>query len=77
MTVITARYDGKVLVPDQPINLPVGSQVEVHLREPHAPAPAALGKLAQIAGQFPENPALPSDGAAQHDHYLHGSPKQP
>lgn len=77
MTVITARYDGKVLVPDQPLNLPVGAQVEVHVREPQAAAPAALSKLAQIAAQFPDNPALPRDGAAQHDHYLHGSPKQP
>jgi hypothetical protein len=36
-----------------------------------------MSKMAELASQFPENPALSSDGAAQHDHYLYGTPKQP
>jgi hypothetical protein len=40
----TAHFDGKVIVPDEPVQLPVGQPL--------------------------------SDLAAQHDHYLYGSPKQ-
>jgi hypothetical protein len=32
--------------------------------------------LAALAGAHPENPALPADLAAQHDHYLNETPKR-
>ena len=44
------------------------------------PAPAdekPLLKLLQALEALPENPDWPTDGAAQHDHYLYGLPKRP
>jgi len=35
-----------------------------------------LQRLAQLALSFPVNPALPRDGAANHDHYLYGAAKR-
>jgi hypothetical protein len=35
-----------------------------------------LAALAALAGQFPANPNSPGDAAAQHDHYLYGTPKK-
>ena len=37
---------------------------------------APLAKLAAIASAHPENPDQPTDLAAQHDHYLYGTPKR-
>ncbi|HJT77949.1 MAG TPA: hypothetical protein VJ739_12170 [Gemmataceae bacterium] len=79
MRTVKARFDGRVFVPEQPVNLPVGYVLEV----PIADVPAADGHqsaLAELAGQLgklPENPDWPADGAAQHDHYLYGTPKEP
>ncbi len=79
MITIKAKFDGKVFVPEEPIDLPVGQELEISIISP-APNPApltTLAKLAEIAQQFPENPDWPPDGAAQHDHYLYGTPKRP
>ena len=35
-----------------------------------------LQRLAALALTLPVNPALPRDGAANHDHYLYGAAKQ-
>jgi hypothetical protein len=40
------------------------------------PRRTPLRRLAQLALSFPVNPALPRDGAANHDHYLYGTAKQ-
>ena len=32
--VIKAHYDGKVIVPDEPVDLPVGEPIEAELRVP-------------------------------------------
>jgi hypothetical protein len=77
MSTIEARFDGRVLVPEGPVDLPVGCELEIPL--PAAPAPEQpkpLAELAQILDQLPMNPNWPVDGAAQHDHYLYGTPKK-
>ena len=43
---------------------------------PTADRPPLLALLEELR-QLPENPDWPADGAAQHDHYLYGTPKQP
>jgi hypothetical protein len=79
MITLKARYDGRVLIPEGPVDLPVGVPLEIAVN----PAPAegsgqsTLARLAAIAREFPENPDLPEDLAAQHDHYLYGTPKRP
>jgi len=79
VSTVKARFDGRVFVPDGPVDLPVGCELEIIVP---APAPAEpvnrpLVGLADLLGRFPENPQWPADGAAQHDHYLYGTPKKP
>jgi hypothetical protein len=87
MTVLKAHFDGKVLVPDEPVSLPVNCALEVHVRparsvqsqpqkEVDESRPFA-GIAELLSEQFPVNPDWPEDGAAQHDHYLYGTPKRP
>jgi hypothetical protein len=79
-THLRARYDGRVLVPEQPVDLPVGHPLEVQVVAVHEPdrrAKGLLESLAELAETLPPNPDAPADGAAQHDHYLYGVPKQP
>lgn len=77
MTILKAHFDGRVLVPDEPVDLPVNCALEVQVKRlGSAPAPdKPLQKLAEVARQFPVADA-PPDGAAQHDHYLYGLPKR-
>jgi len=69
---IRAHFDGKVIVPDQPVQLPVGQPLRVHLElaEPSSPR---FADLVRFAADLPD---APPDLAAQHDHYLYGSPKR-
>ena len=65
-----------VVVLDPPAQLPDGTRVEVAVKartsEATEPQPTLTGllKLAGIAKD------LPPDFAAQHDHYIHGTPKR-
>ena len=71
---VTARFDGLVFVPDGPVDLPIGGLVRVEF-EP-VPANPLIGLLADLA-KLQANPDWPADGAAQHNHYLYGTPKAP
>ncbi len=89
MTTINVHFDGKVLVPDQPVDIPPGSAFIARLepvpppvRAPECPitdeqvAENPLLRIAQLAYEFPGDPNAPTDGAAQVDHYLYGTPKR-
>ena len=75
---LRAHFDGKVLVPDEPVNLPVNCALEVQVRPVRKVVAVTkpLERLLALARQFPANGG-PRDGAAQHDHYLYGLPKRP
>jgi hypothetical protein len=73
MATVKAHFDGKVLVPEEPVNLPANGAVEVEVR-PVGEKP--LLALARQLEQLPDNADWPQDGASQHDHYLYGTPKQ-
>lgn len=78
MTTFRAHFDGQVLIPDGPIDLPMGCVLEVRAAPIETQAiDYPLRRLAEIASRFPVNPDAPVDGAAQHDHYLYGTPKRP
>jgi hypothetical protein len=74
-------YRGKmkdgVVVFDKGTGLPDGTEVRVEpfSRDENiaADGPTLAEQFADIIGTVPE---LPSDMAAQHDHYLHGAPKR-
>ncbi len=62
-----------VIVLDSPQRLPEGTRVEVILK-PAADQPKTLREiLLESAGCMTD---LPADFAAQHDHYIHGTPKR-
>ena len=70
---VSAHFDGKVIVPDEPLDLlpnqalilqiqPVGDDV----------SPAQGSALAWIAANAVDSDAMPVDLADRHDHYLYG-----
>jgi hypothetical protein len=77
MTVLKAHFDGKVLVPNEPVNLPTDCDLEVYVEPLRKPAAKgnSLRQLVEVAKRFPVTEG-PADGAAQHDHYLYGVPKR-
>jgi hypothetical protein len=72
-TIFSAHFDGKVLVPDEPVTLPVGAKLEVRV-ETAAPKRGQFADLADFAADLPDSPG---DLSVQHDHYLYGTPKKP
>jgi len=73
MTTIRAHFDGRVLIPDGPVDLPKNTPLEVDVRVPAAAG--GLLDLASIAREFPASPEAPRDRAKQHEHYLYGVTK--
>lgn len=85
MTKLKAHFDGKVLIPDEPVDLPVDRDLEIQVQvleqkaagqEGPPAAPKPLEELARALEEAGPNPEWPTDGAAQHDHYLYGLPKR-
>lgn len=70
--IINAHFDGKVFVPDEPVQLPIGQPLRLRVESDSREA-ARFAELLQFAADLPD---APPDLAAQHDHYLYGSPKQ-
>lgn len=78
MTLHGQVRDG-VIVFDPPVTLPEGTEVQVQVLQTTSEAredePASLfERLKPFVGAAK---GLPADFAAQHDHYLHGTPKRP
>ena len=71
MTTITAHFDGKFIVPDEPVELPIGQTLLVSCE-----VVRASPRFAELLNLAADLPGAPTDLAAQHDHYLYGSPKQ-
>jgi hypothetical protein len=74
-----AHFDGQHLSPDEPVNLPTDTPLEVTVREV-APQDSAgtfdLGKwLASIEGEVGLFDG-PEDLSVELDHYLYGGPKR-
>jgi hypothetical protein len=76
MTAIKAHFDGRVLIPDETVDLPVNEPLRIVVQPVKSCGPM-LRRLAEKLSRMPDDPTTPSDLAAQHDHYLHGMPKRP
>jgi hypothetical protein len=89
MTAIRAIFDGKAFVPEQPVDIPVGTAASVVVSSaPSPPQPTStdqtsdklprrpLAELARLLDSLPDNSELPADFASEMDHYLYGMPKR-
>ena len=74
MASIRAHFDGKVFVPDEPVNIPANTPVRLVLASDKGPCP--LEDLANLANSMPPAPDWPADTAQQLDHYLYGQAKR-
>jgi hypothetical protein len=75
MATLRARFDGKALIPDQPVNLPHDCVVEIEVKRIQG-GEGSLSDLASQLEKLPPNPDWPADGAEQHDHYQYGARKR-
>jgi hypothetical protein len=69
---IAAHYDGQFIVPDEPVQLPVGQRLRVRVELVEA-SPPRFADLLSLANDLPD---APSDLSGQHDHHLYGTPKR-
>jgi len=83
MSTIHAVYENGVFRPTVPVDLPERCEVAIIVTTSQPPGPAvsekrtALQRLADVVKLYPPIEDLPSDSAAQLDHYLYGMPKKP
>lgn len=76
-TTLTATFDGKALIPAEPLDLPKGTTVRLRMETDDlgADSGGTLGdKLMAFSGIME---GFPADFAKNHDHYLHGTSKRP
>lgn len=69
---VLARYDGRVIVPDDALELPTGQRLRIEIQTVEADRPP-FADMFELAADLPD---APSDLASQHDHYIYGTPKQ-
>lgn len=73
---VNAHFDGRAIIPDEPLDMPPNQALIVHIErvEPHEPVEESA--LAWLAANAIEDDTLPTDLADQHDRYLYGCPKK-
>ncbi len=74
-----AHFDGKYLLPDQPVDLPIGKPLQVTAEEVAKPADTPPLNLGEWLDAIVAETGLvegPEDWAAELDHYLYGTPKR-
>lgn len=71
---ITAIYDGEVLRPESPLDLQVNARYHLTIApmEQEETGQTVWDVLDELAGTV----EAPPDWAAEHDHYLYGTPKR-
>lgn len=72
------HVNGRTIILDEDVNLPDGTPVTIQAVEPpdmaqQSAVPTLYERFQNVIGQAKD---LPTDFAAQHDHYIHGTPKQ-
>ena len=77
MIAVKAHYDGKVLIPDEPVDLPKNEPLLVHIEFARKKKPQGIAALQWLAENAVADDSLPADLSYQHDHYLYGTPKKP
>jgi hypothetical protein len=62
---INAHFDGKVIIPDEPVQLPVGQALRIHLELAEGASP----RFADFIRLEADLPDAPPDLSVQHIHY--------
>jgi hypothetical protein len=77
MIAINAYYDGRVIVPDEPVDLPPNQALIVRIEAKNVDEPLTReSALAWLVANASDSKDVPSDLSHQHDHYLYGTPKR-
>lgn len=70
---VSAHFDGKVIVPDEPFDLPPNRELILQTQAVGGKdVPVEESSLAWIAANAVDREALPTDLAGRHDRYLYG-----
>jgi hypothetical protein len=74
---VNAHFDGKVIVPDEPLDLPPNQALIVRIEPVAATAELTeASALSWLVANATAGSTLPPDLADQHDHYLYGVPSK-
>ena len=76
MITLRCHFDGKSLVPDEPAELPQGTELVVHI-EQNTSTQGNKSSLGWLFDNAIDDPTLPADLSYQLDHYLYGQPRKP
>lgn len=77
MVAVRAHFNGKVIVPDEPLDLPKDQPLIVEVRLARSKKkPKKQSALDWIAENAVADDSLPTDLSYQLDHYLYGTPKK-
>jgi hypothetical protein len=72
-TTVNAHFDGKVIIPDEPLDLPPNQALIVSIEPVAEKHEAAEGSvLSWLAANAVQSETLLADLADRHDHYLYG-----
>jgi hypothetical protein len=71
---VNAHFDGRVIVPDEPLDLPPNQALIVRIEPVFATTDTEGSALSWIAANAVASRTQPADLADQHDHYLYGAP---
>ncbi len=70
---VSAHFDGRVIVPDEPLDLPANQALIVQIERVGGEAvPSEESALTWLAANAIDSEVLPVDLADRHDHYLYG-----
>ena len=74
---IRGHFDGKIFVPDEPVDVPTGRPLILHVEVAAAQDTGARsGDLFAAIDRHAASVEAPADWSAEHDHYLYGTPKR-
>ena len=76
MVAVKAHFDGKVIIPDEPLALAADQRLIVHIEAvPDGSSITPSSFLTWAVANPIDDPTLPEDLSTSLDHYLNGRPK--
>lgn len=72
MVQFSGHFDGRVITPDEPVEIPVNIPLRISIEAGQTPEGVDWTRLLDLANQHAIQG--PPDLAERHDHYAHGKP---